>query len=335
MKKLIGRIALAGSIAMIATMFASAAPAHAAAGFGDVPAGQFYTEAVQWMVDEGITTGTSEGCFEPSAPATRGQVATFLHRYKGLPAGGGEPFTDVGANHFFADAVAWMASTRVTTGVTPTTFEPNRHVTRGELATFLYRVEGSPAAGAEPFHDVDPEDFFAEPVAWMVEQGITTGVTATSFAPNRPVTRAEIATFLYRVAGQPTATLAPDEVCPIGAYGNLRVAEALSFELLNQLRTGLGLGPLTRTTTMDDFARTWSATMDSSGSFQHSSGPYGENIAWWSAAAASPEAAAARMHDLWADSPGHYRYMTRAGHDEVGIGFWHSDDGWHATHVFR
>ncbi len=336
MQQFKGWKALTSALAIVAATLASVAPANAAAGFGDVPIGEFYTEAVQWMVDEGITTGTSPGCFQPAAPATRGQVATFLHRFRNQPHGVGEPFIDVGPDDFFAEAVAWMASTGITTGVTPSTFEPDRLVTRGEVATFLHRAEGAQPAGAEPFADVSDDDFFAEPVAWMVEQGITTGVTSTTFAPSRPVTRAELAAFLYRVAGEPAVSLDGGEICPTaGDQNQLAVAEAFSFQLLNDLRAGLGLDALDRTGTMDSFARTWSATMDSSGDFEHSGGPYAENIAWWSAGSASPEAAAAKLHELWVNSPGHYNNMTRSGYDEVGVGFWLSEDGWHATHVFR
>ena len=68
---------------------------------------------------------------------------------------------------------------------------------------------------------------------------------------------------------------------------------------------------------------------------QHSNLPYGENIAWWSAGQASPEAAAELMHDLWVGSAGHYGNMTNAGYTSMGVGFWRSDSGgWHATHVF-
>jgi len=73
--------------------------------------------------------------------------------------------------------------------------------------------------------------------------------------------------------------------------------------------------------------------MDESG-FRHSSLPYYENIAWWSAEWVPPEIAAREMHDMWVDSPGHYSNMTRPGHTRAGIGFWRSGDGWHATHLF-
>ena len=114
----------------------------------------------------------------------------------------------------------------------------------------------------------------------------------------------------------------------------LAVAEAYSFTLLNDLRVNVGRPPLARHGSMDSYARDWSETMDLSGDFRHNDGPYGENIAWWSARSATPEAAALKLHDLWVSSPGHYANMTRSSYTSVGVGFWQSDDGWHATHVF-
>jgi hypothetical protein len=62
-------------------------PAGGVAGFGDVDSGLFYTESVQWMVDNGITTGTSPTCFSPGDPVTRGQAAAFMWRMEGSPTG--------------------------------------------------------------------------------------------------------------------------------------------------------------------------------------------------------------------------------------------------------
>lgn len=322
-------------LALVAAL-ATAAPAGAVAGFGDVLPDQYYTDAVQWMVDNSITDGTSPGCFSPDSPTTRAQVATFIHRVHGEPAGASGGFDDVGAGDFYADAVAWMVDEGITTGTSPTTFSPDRLVTRAEVATFLHRAEGSPPGTDPGFDDVPPSAFYEEAVGWMVAAGVTTGTSPTTFEPDRHVTRGEVATFLYRVAGQPAVTLTAGAACPQGeAEIALVTAEAHSMALLGQLRQSLGIGTLTRDPAMDAFARDWSETMDRTGDFQHSSGPYGENIAWWSAGSASPEAAAQRLHDLWVDSPGHYANMTRASYTSVGVGFWQSSNGWHATHVFR
>ena len=124
--------------------------ANAVAGFGDVPADAFYAAPVQWLDDEGITTGTSPGCFSPLRSVTRGEFATFVWRERGEPNGGSEPFSDVRNGDFFAEAVAWMASEGITTGTSPTTFHPLRSVTRGETATFLWRRAGSPTVSIEP-----------------------------------------------------------------------------------------------------------------------------------------------------------------------------------------
>ena len=319
------------SVSVAAVMVASAA----VAGFGDVPGGVFYTEAVQWMVDEGITAGTAPGCFSPDDPATRAEVAVFLHRLEGEPSGGAEPFSDVAAGSFYANAVAWMFSNEITTGTSPTTFSPNRLVTRGEVATFLHRVAELPAGGSEPFVDVDASDFFSAAVAWMAGSGITTGTSPTTFSPERPVTRAEVATFLHRYVGSPAVDVDPGGVCSEDEFAELITAEAASFELLNALRASVGEAPLVRNPTMDAFARDWSSVMHDSGDFRHSQGPYGENIAWWSNGSADANRAADVMHDLWINSPGHLRNMTSSRYTEVGIGFWQGPGGWYATHVFR
>jgi uncharacterized protein YkwD len=324
-------LALVLSLSMV-----TATPAGAVAGFGDVAGDEFYTDAVQWMVDNDITSGTSPGCFSPGNATSRGQVATSIHRTHGEPSAGQSGFADVAAGSFYASAVGWMVDAGITTGTSPATFEPDRLVTRGELATFLHRAEGSPASGGESFVDVDAGDFFADAVGWMVAEGITTGTSPTTFSPDRYVTRGEVATFLYRVAGSPGVTLASGGDCATAAESvQLAVAEAHSFNLLNDLRVGLGLPPLVRLSPMDADARAWSHTMDATGDFEHSDLPYGENIAWWSAGYASPEEAAKKMHDLWVNSPGHYANMTRQNYTSMGVGFWRSDSGgWHATHVF-
>lgn len=320
----------------LAALVATAGPANAVAGFGDVAADEFYSEAVQWLVDSEITSGTSPGCFSPGNATTRGEVATFIHRSHGAPPAAASNFNDVPAAAFYGAAVGWMVDGGITTGTSPSTFSPDRLVTRGELAAFLHRAAGSPIAGDEPFDDVAPADFFADAVGWMIDEQITTGTSPSTFSPHRFVTRGEVATFLHRAAGSPTATLAAGGDCATaGASVELAVAEARSFNLLNELRASLDLAPLVRLAPMDAAARGWSETMDLTGNFQHSTLPYGENIAWWSAGWVSPEEAALKMHDLWVNSPGHYANMTHSSYAAIGVGFWRSDSGgWHATHVF-
>ena len=198
-----------GLVGVLVLPVVTALPAGAVAGFGDVADGEFYTEAVQWMVDHEITSGTSPGCFSPGNATSRGQVATFIHRAHGAPAGGSSGFVDVARDAYYAAAIGWMVDAGITTGTTPSTFAPDRLVTRGELATFLHRAAGSPAGGNGSFVDVGPDDFFADAVGWMVAEGITTGTSATTFSPHRFVTRGEVATFLHRAAGSPAVSVDP------------------------------------------------------------------------------------------------------------------------------
>jgi uncharacterized protein YkwD len=324
---------------VLASLFAGSTAAHGAAGFGDVDGSEFYTEAIQWMVDNELTTGSSPGCFSPDRAVTRAEIATFLHRYAGSPPGGYEPFVDVASGAYYRDAVAWLVEAGVTTGTSATTFEPDRNVTRAEIATFLYRFAGSPQPAVNftqkrQFSDTPTDAFYTAAVAWLVEAGVTTGTSATTFEPYRAVTRAESATFLHRLAGSPDVYVDPSGQCGQPVSDDLSVAESRSLALLNQLRVSVGVAPLTRDAVMDDYARDWSRTMSDGGFFAHSGGPYGENIVWWSDEDLSPEQAAQRFHQMWIDSAGHYQNMTLAGYAKVGIGLWHDENGWHGTHVF-
>jgi len=111
-------------------------------------------------------------------------------------------FTDVPADAYFADAVAWAVSKNVTTGTSPTTFSPSNPCTRAQVVTFLWRAAGEPkpTKSDNPFTDVPSGQYYYDAVLWAVENEITTGMSATSFAPNATCTRAQIVTFLYRYA---------------------------------------------------------------------------------------------------------------------------------------
>ena len=116
-----------------------------------------------------------------------------------------EPFTDVTAG-VYHDAIMWAYKSKITTGVTDTTFVPKDSCTRAQIVTFLYRAAGSPEVAenvTNPFTDVSKDSVYYNAIMWAVEKKITTGVTETTFEPNSPCTRAQIVTFLYRAAGSP------------------------------------------------------------------------------------------------------------------------------------
>ena len=108
--------------------------------FSDVKDNAYYTEAVIWAADAGLTTGTTEGKFSPNDVVTRGQTVTFLYRLAGEPeVGADNPFSDIAAGKFYTKGVLWAVQTGVTTGASNSTFEPKSPCTRGQIVTFLYR----------------------------------------------------------------------------------------------------------------------------------------------------------------------------------------------------
>ena len=115
-------------------------PKGTAAGMTDVVPDSYYAKAVAWAVENGITTGTAEGTFSPDATCTRAQAVTFLARAQNAKATGKTAFSDVPAESYFADAVAWAQANGVTTGTSETTFSPDNDCTRAQIVTFLYRA---------------------------------------------------------------------------------------------------------------------------------------------------------------------------------------------------
>ena len=167
---------------------------------------QYYYPPVYWAVEKGVTTGTSAAKFSPNAPCTRAQVVTFLWRAAGKPAPASKenPFKDVPADQYYTDAVLWAVEKGITTGTGPNTFRPEAPCTRGQIVTFLWRYQGSPDPlfPKTTFTDVADTEFYAGAVAWAVENGVTTGKSATAFAPGDVCTRAQIVTFLFRATAE-------------------------------------------------------------------------------------------------------------------------------------
>ena len=118
------------------------------------------------------------------------------------------PFTDVPEGEFYYDPVLWAVKKGITTGATETTFDPNGDCKRASVVTFLWRAAGEPEpeSANNPFTDVSESDFFYKAVLWAVEEGITNGITLTTFAPYAECNRAQVVTFLHRAMGNPEFT---------------------------------------------------------------------------------------------------------------------------------
>ena len=172
--------------------------------FYDVPNDAYYYEAVKWAAENGITGGVGNSLFAPNQPCTRAQIVTFLWRVAGSPVVNYlMPFTDVDEGAYYAEAVRWAASTGIVTGLTETTFGTNDGCTRAQAAAMIYRcaqAQGKGFTGAWMFHlpFTDVPEWAYESVAWCYMNGVTTGVSETSFAPDNDCTRAQIVTFLWR-----------------------------------------------------------------------------------------------------------------------------------------
>ena len=168
--------------------------------FVDVPADSYYFDAVKWAQKLGITNGKTDALFGANDPCTRGQIVTFLWRAAGSPAPKGTAKVpgDVLPGSYCYDAVAWAIENGVTNGFADGTFGVNNTCTRGQSVTFLYRALGTAPTTVNGFTDVAVGDFYAEAVAWAVENGVTNGTTDSTFSPSNGCTRAQIVTFLYR-----------------------------------------------------------------------------------------------------------------------------------------
>ena len=151
------------------------------------------------------TTDKGNGKFTFTMPNGKVSVTATFKQTSVTPSTG---FVDVPASAYYADAVKWAVEQGITTGTSATTFSPEASCTRAQMVTFLWRAAGSPApkATTTALTDLDKSAYYYDAVLWAVEQGITTGTSATTFSPNATVTRGQTVTFLYRFAGQPAVS---------------------------------------------------------------------------------------------------------------------------------
>lgn len=160
-------------------------------------------------------------------------------------------FTDVKAGDFFYEPVKWAVNNKITNGTSSTTFSPYKTCTRAEIVTFLWRAAGSPepTITRNPFKDVNAvtHSSYYKAILWASQKGITSGTTATTFSPDQVCTRAQIVTFLYRYAGQPS-----------GYYSNpfkdVSATDEASYYNAILWAVGKGITTGTSTTTFSPYA---------------------------------------------------------------------------------
>lgn len=172
--------------------------------FSDVNADSYYNDATIWAAKFGITSGTGKNTFSPNDPCTRGQIVKFIY---GLYGNGEKDsptsFSDVHYSDYYYDAVNWAVAHGITSGTGNGKFSPSEPCTRAQAVTFLTRAVNGKATGSEAskFTDVKNGKYYFDAVSWAVENNITYGTSATTFGSDEQCTRAQIVTFLYRMAG--------------------------------------------------------------------------------------------------------------------------------------
>ena len=165
--------------------------------FTDVPPGAPFRADIAWLVVNAITSGCDVGLYCPTAPVTRGQMASFLVRTLGLTSGGSpDQFTDI-ASSTHRIAINRLATAGITAGCTTTKFCPNQVVTRAQMAAFLARALELTGPAPDAFGDDDGMTHESS-INLIAQAGVTTGCAPDRFCPSSPVTRGQMAAFLHR-----------------------------------------------------------------------------------------------------------------------------------------
>lgn len=162
-----------------------------ASSFNDVSDSAYYTDAVQWAVENNITYGMGDGSFGTDNIVTREQAVTFLWRSAGKPAPATKinSFTDVKSDGYSKDAILWAIENTVTEGIGDGKFNPDGPVTRGQMITFLWRVKGEPGK-------VAGEEWYEGAERWAQGKGISNG-TAQKYSTNANCPRQDVVYYLY------------------------------------------------------------------------------------------------------------------------------------------
>lgn len=173
--------------------------------FDDVDASAWYADGVYYAAGQGIMNGSGNGAFSPDTVMSRAMLVQVLYNLEGQPETDASAFTDVAADAWYADAVAWAADAGIVTGVSNTTFAPDVTMTREQIATILYRYAAYKGYDMTASNDLsgyadagEIGSYAVEAMGWANGAGLITGSTATTLNPLGSATRAEVATILMR-----------------------------------------------------------------------------------------------------------------------------------------
>ena len=175
--------------------------------FGDTDVNAWYHDGIEYCLNNGLMKGISDSEFDPNGTTSRAMIVTILYRLEGEPAFMNDNiFSDVASGSWYEKAVVWASGKGIVLGYDDGTFQPDKAITREELAAILYRyaqMKGEGFVGASmflmPFEDLSEiSDWASESVRWCYMHHIILGRTETTFVPKATATRAEAAAMMQR-----------------------------------------------------------------------------------------------------------------------------------------
>ena len=173
--------------------------------FTDVKETDWFYDAVGYVYENGMMSGTGNNQFSPNVTTTRGMIVTILYRLEGSPAVSTSSFDDVAAGEYYANGVSWAAANGVVSGYGNNLFGPNDPITREQMATILHRYaqhkeyETTVSGDVSSFTDgASVSSYAVEPMNWAVGIGLLSGVGNNMINPTGNATRAQVATILMR-----------------------------------------------------------------------------------------------------------------------------------------
>lgn len=190
-------------------------------GYTDLPADAWYHEYVDMMIMAEVMIGTSKTTFDPNGSLTRAQAAVLFHRtFEEEAATEKCTFTDVPADAWYADAVAFMQEIGLIKGMGNDTFAPDVEFTREQYAVVMLRLseyigwyQPAPKADLDVFKDsADVSDWAKEAMLWAVNEGVIKGDDKGNLNPTAPTKRSEAATVFVRLSDNAQDYVVPDEV---------------------------------------------------------------------------------------------------------------------------
>ncbi|WP_458411768.1 S-layer homology domain-containing protein [Schinkia sp. CFF1] len=235
-------IASAVSAAVVVSPIGGSFVADAAGNsFKDVSTDAYYYKAVQELVQKGVVSGYPDGTFKPDKPVTRAEFSALLVKALELDTASisNPNFKDVHTNDWYYSSVAALADLGLVGGYEDGTFQPNKKITRAEIAALLTRVCNLSAdnSTALPFTDVPANAWFKEVVAALYQSQLVSGKTATTFAPNDNATRAEATVFLQRADSKGLLSASTTASAKIDAVTNEAVTiDGASYQIADNLK---------------------------------------------------------------------------------------------------